>query len=80
MSMTEASYALAKVLKAGFDMAEVIKQLNPTAYETVMDEIVTSYHRAGLTPPPHEHGAPPAGSMPAGKVNTEPPARARAAR
>src|SRR4051812_840766 len=77
MAMGQGALALAKVLKAGFDLADIIKQLNPTAYETVIDEIVLSYERAGLKAPAHDNGQPPAGSVPVGKVNTEPPARAK---
>jgi hypothetical protein len=77
MSMTQAAYSLAKVLSLGFDIAKVIQQLNPTAYETVMDAIVAHYHIVGLAHPAHDQGAPPANSMPPGKVNTEPPAKVK---
>jgi hypothetical protein len=80
MQPMQAGVALAKLLRGGFDMADTLKLLNPTAYETVVDEIRLSYERAGLALPGYTPGQPPAGAVPTGKVNDAPPPKPAAKR
>lgn len=70
---THAAAALARVLSNGIQTADVLRQINPTAYETVEDEVTLVLQRVGFEPFKHDKGAAPAANTEGGKVNTAPP-------
>jgi hypothetical protein len=69
MSMTQAAYSLAKVLKAGFDMAERHQATQPHGLRDGDGRNRGAATTAPASHPGHTKGQPPAGSVPVGKVN-----------